>query len=217
MLIEGVNVLKDLPSSISFKMAFATKKRLGELERLSGAEKRYVVSDAIMQKIADTVSPYGLAAVCEIKREEFALPKGKALLLDGVSDPGNVGTILRTALACDFFDVYLLDSADVFSPKVIRASLGAALRLRTYIVSENEARELVLTLDSSVLDMNGENIIGAKLPKDVLFVAGNEAHGVRKSLKEAAKFCYSLPMKNNMESLNVAVATAVAMYGTIGE
>ena len=168
-----------------------------------------------MQYVADTVSPYGIVAICKMPSTEFAMPKGNAVLLDGVSDPGNLGTILRTAAACDFNDVYLLDTADVFSPKVVRATLGGLFKVRLHEINESDALELMSETNSAVLDMGGMNILQNKPSTPVLLVAGNEAHGVRDSLKGAAKSIYSLPMRNEIESVNVAVATAVSMYQTL--
>jgi len=218
-LVEGINLLRDMPTSVEIAYIFATEARLDEAKSImaerEGAEI-FAVTQAVMESISDTVTPYGIAAVCRIPTVGVLRPVGKALLLDGVSDPGNLGTILRTAAACDFCDVYALDCADVYSPKVIRATLGALFKVRVCEVTENQAISLVRETDSAALDMSGENILNARVTGEpLLFIAGNEAHGVREIIKREAKKTYSLPMKNGMESLNVAVATAVAMYRTI--
>ena len=228
-LVEGANVIKDMPSSVEVEYVLATLQRQDEVERSFGKERSgiscevlaftraqvYYVSDEVMQYVADTVSPYGIVAICKMPSTEFAMPKGNAVLLDGVSDPGNLGTILRTAAACGFNDVYLLDTADVFSPKVVRATLGGLFKVRATVITLDEAIDLMRCTNSAILDMNGINILTNKAVSPVLFVAGNEAHGVRAELRKEAKIAYSLPMKNDIESLNVAVATAVAMYQTI--
>ena len=87
--------------------------------------------------------------------------------------------------------------------------------MRLHEINESDALELMSETNSAVLDMGGTNILKNKPSVPVLLVAGNEAHGVRDSLKRAAKNTYSLPMKNEIESLNVAVATAVSMYQTL--
>ena len=220
-VVEGKNLLKDIPSFIHIEYVFATEARLEEAEALVEAHKEgdgarlFIVEESLVGVIADTVSPYGIVAVCKIPTEEFRLPTGKALLLDEVADPGNVGTILRTAAACDFQDVYLLGGADLYSPKVVRATLGGLFRVNTFRIDVDEARTLIRQTNSAVLDMNGEDILRADIPSKILFIAGNEAHGVRQEFKDLAKSVYSLPMKNGVESLNVAVATSVAMYKTV--
>lgn len=231
-LVEGINLIKDMPSSVNVKYVLATPSRESEVESIFFSDEKereqkakqslaftraqvYYVSDEIMAYVADTVSPYGICAVCEIPQSEFRMPSGNALLLDGVSDPGNLGTIFRTAAACDFCDVYLLDTADMYSPKVVRATLGGLFKVRATVVNLDQAVELMRCTDSAVLDMNGKNILTDKAKSPILFVAGNEAHGVRNELRKEAKRVYSLPMKNDIESLNVAVATSVAMYQTI--
>ena len=231
-LVEGINLIKDMPSSVEVKYVLATPSREGEVEDIFFSKEKeheqkatqsvaftraqvYYVSDEVMAYVADTVSPYGICAVCKMPISEFRMPEGNALLLDGVSDPGNLGTIFRTAAACGFCDIYLLDTADIYSPKVVRATLGGLFKVRATEVNLDEAISLMRCTQSAVLDMDGSNILTDKAVSPVLFVAGNEAHGVRDELRKEAKKVYSLPMKNDIESLNVAVATAVAMYQTI--
>lgn len=218
-LVEGINLLRDMPSSVPVEFVMTVESRAEEARAIfagkSVNEGIICVSDAVMKSVSDTASPYGIAAVCKIPAREFKLPTGNAVLLDGVSDPGNVGTVLRTAAACDFCDIYLLDTADVYSPKVIRATLGALFRVRVYEIDEAQAVTLMRECNSAVLDMGGSDLLSAKAASPMLLIAGNEAHGVRECLKREAKRIYSLPMKNGIESLNVAVATAVAMYQTV--
>ena len=180
-----------------------------------GITKILFVTESVMNTLADTTTPYGIVAVCKIPSAEFKAPTGNALLLDGIADPGNVGTIFRTAAACDFKDVYLVDSVDVYSPKVVRATLGGLFKVNACEIDAETAKRLIKESNSAVLDMDGKNILKENIKSPVLFVAGNEAHGVRDEFKRVARTVYSLPMKNGVESLNVAVATSVAMYRTI--
>lgn len=227
-LVEGTNIIKDMPQNVEVEYLLVTEQRQDEIERfcMLGSTNDstrlaftraqvYYVSEDVMSYVADTVSPYGICAVCKIPQRTFSMPSGNALILDGVSDPGNLGTILRTAAACNFRDVYLLDTADIYSPKVVRATLGGLFRVNTYTIDQEQALKLMDYTNSVVLDMGGKNILENKPQAPVLLVAGNEAHGVRDILKKSAKNTYSLPMNNDIESLNVAVATAVAMYQTL--
>ncbi|MDE7372613.1 MAG: RNA methyltransferase [Clostridia bacterium] len=218
-LVEGVNLLRDMPKDTAVEFVFATESRYSEASEMfagrSVKEGIIPVSDAVMNSVSDTASPYGIAAVCKIPSVQFEIPSGNALLLDGVSDPGNVGTIMRTAAACGFCEVFALNSADIYSPKVIRATLGALFKIKVCVIDEEQALTLMRNCNSAVLDMGGKSLLDSRIPSPILFVAGSEAHGVRESLKREAKNVFSLPMKNQIESLNVAVATAVAMYQTV--
>ena len=165
-----------------------------------------------MKSVSGTVTPYGLAAAVVIPVHGFALPAGNAILLDGVSDPGNLGTILRTAAATGFKEVYLLDCTDAYAPKAVRASMGGIFRCVVREVDHEQAEALVTGTRSAALDMAGESIFASPLPAPCLFVAGSEAHGVSERLLGAVKEVRSLPMTGGMESLNVAVAAGIAMY-----
>ncbi|MCQ2409175.1 MAG: RNA methyltransferase [Clostridia bacterium] len=221
-LAEGINLLKDMPDSVAVEYIFATKQRMDDLSSIFSSEKSsglfntraqvYCVTDDVMQYMSDTKTPYGVLAVCRIPDKKFSMPEKNAILLDCVTDPGNIGTIIRCAAACDFKDVYLLDTADIYSPKVVRATLGGLFRVNTYVIDIDEARELISSTESIVLDMGGENILEKKVEGPVLLIAGSEAHGVRDEFLGLAKKTYSLPMHNGIESLNVAIASAVAMY-----
>ena len=216
--VEGKNLIKDLPKDADIQYIFAVEdcfEQANKLAKLHSNAKLFFVANSVMQTIADTVTPAGILAICKIPTREFCMPTGNALLLDGVSDPGNLGTIFRTAAACDFKSIYLVDSADMYSPKVVRATLGGMFKVDAYDIDFETAKLLLENSNSAVLDMGGTNILEENIQSPVLFVAGNEAHGVRDEFKKLAKHVYSLPMKNGVESLNVAVATSVAMYRTL--
>ena len=217
-VVEGGNIFKDMPEGVSVEYILATEERLEEIQKLVFSTRAcvYVVSESVMKTLSDTVTPYGIVAVLKKPQVEFCMPKGNALLLDGVSDPGNMGTIIRTASARGFEDIYLLDCVDVYSPKVVRATLGGLFKVRLCEIDENQAISLLQNLNSAVLDFGGEDLTEARIESPVLIVTGSEAHGVRDSVLENSKRILTLPMKNGIESLNAAVATAVAMYQTKG-
>ena len=217
-VVEGGNIFKDMPESVSVEYILATEDRLDEIQQLifSTRARVYVVSEGVMKALSDTVTPYGIVAVLKKPQVELKMPEGNALLLDGVSDPGNMGTIIRTAAARGFEDIYLLDCVDVYSPKVVRATLGGLFKVRLKEVSEDEAITLLQNLNSAVLDFGGEDLTKADISSPILIVTGSEAHGVRDSVLNNSKRILTLPMTNGIESLNAAVATAVAMYQTKG-
>lgn len=217
-VVEGGNIFKDMPAGVSVEYILATEERMDEVQKLLVYTRAqvYYVSGSVMDSLSDTVTPYGLVAVLKKPQVDFSLPKGNALLLDGVSDPGNMGTIIRTAAARGFEDVYLLDCVDVYSPKVVRATLGGLFKVRLTVVDECQAITLLDSVNSAVLDFGGEDITKAEISSPILIVTGSEAHGVRDTVLAHSKRVLTLPMTNNIESLNAAVATAVAMYQTKG-
>lgn len=126
-LVEGANLLKDMPLGVEVEYVLATQKRLEEADAFLSARTDvansdvflsrahvYAVSDDVMEYVADTVSPYGICAVCKMPKNDFAMPCGNALLLDGVSDPGNLGTIFRTAAACGFA-IYIFSTRRIYT------------------------------------------------------------------------------------------------------
>lgn len=218
-LAEGINLLRDMPDYVEVLYIFTNKNRQDEcasiINKHEGA-KVFIVEDHILNKISDTKTPYGIVAVCKQMNNEFALPLGNALLLDNVSDAGNVGTIIRTAAAAGFEDIYLYNSVDVYSPKVIRSTLGGIFKVRIYNVSLEQAQSLITKTNSAMLDMSGSNILDEKLSAPITLIMGSEAHGISKEIKEKVAKTISIPMKNNVESLNVSVAAAIAMYSVKG-
>ena len=113
-VVEGGNIFKDMPEGLSVEFILATETRMDEVQKLLVYTRAqvYYISESVMESLSDTVTPYGIIAVLKKPQNEFSMPKGNALLLDGVSDPGNMGTIIRTAAARGFEDVYLLDCVD---------------------------------------------------------------------------------------------------------
>ncbi|MCH5155954.1 MAG: RNA methyltransferase [Clostridiales bacterium] len=167
-----------------------------------------VLSDIVFDKITDTKSCQGVLAV--IEKPQSTHPKSDCcILLDRVRDPGNVGTILRTAVACGY-DVVLNNCADVYSPKVIRSAMSAIVKCNIGIdIRPDQIQKAGYNL--IVADMNGNNVFGEKISGKYCIVVGNEAEGVSEQIIEQADKLLSLP-QSNMESLNAAVAAAVMMF-----
>ena len=167
-----------------------------------------VLADYVFDKITDTKSGQGVLAV--IEKPQSSAPKSDCcILLDRVRDPGNVGTILRTAVACGY-DVVLNNCADVYSPKVIRSAMSAAVKCNIGIdISPDEIKKAGYSL--IVADMKGDSVFDASRQDKYCIVVGNEAEGVSEDVKAQADKLLSLP-QSNMESLNAAVAAAVMMF-----
>ncbi len=213
-MLEGERLIKDLPNDYGVEFLLVSEDKADEYDYLLNGRTYFVCSEKTIRYAADTVSPSGIIAVVKKPKTEFKLPNKNAILLDRVSDPGNIGTIIRTAAAVGF-DVYLYKTADVFSPKVVRASMSALFKTDIYEIDLKQVKELLTKTESYALDMDGDSLFGLNFGGNVTLVGGNEAHGLSDEILELVKGKISIPMKNCMESLNVAVATSVAMYYTI--
>lgn len=178
------------------------------------------VSENVMKKIADTETPQGVIAVCEQQKNtlEKLLADGKMLLvLDRVGDPGNIGTMLRTADAAGLGGIVLLKgSADIYAPKTVRASMGSLFHVPVIAgLSEEDfvskARKAGYELLVTCLD-GADNLYKADLRGRLAFVMGNEANGVSETLLKAADKRVFIPMQGRAESLNVAMAAGIVMF-----
>lgn len=174
----------------------------------------------LFNALADTDTPQGILAVVGIKKRtlgEVSRGSGRiAVILERVQDPGNLGTILRTALAVGAgFAVITPESADSWSQKAVRASQGAVLHLP--IVEAGSAAEAVKALNAQGWHtacgcMNAENFFTRKPYARTAVVIGNEAAGVSAEAAAACSAKYTLPMPGGAESLNAAVAAGIMLY-----
>ncbi len=211
-LAEGENLVKTLKiSNLQIEKLFITEDSEFDYDGLG--VQPIVVTQAVMKKISDTITPQGVLAV--VKKPEFRSEiSSKSLVLDNINDPGNLGTIIRTAAACEYETLILIDCADPFSPKAVRASMGGIFFVN--ILEMNRSRFFKFIdenpLNLIVADMAGEDVFNFKRTDPFALVLGNEANGVGTDIKEIANDSISLPMSANMESLNVAVSAGILMY-----
>ncbi len=172
-----------------------------------------VVSEKMLSSLATTKTSQDTICVCKVKNYEIA-SVGNSLILDNLQDPGNVGTLVRSALAFGFEDIYLVDGADAYSEKVIRGSAGLIMNARLHICSceEIEKNKEKIASIFMVADMDGENVNKIHLPKGKLAVIiGNEGQGVRDRFMKLSNITVSIPMSPKVESLNAGVAGSIIM------
>lgn len=181
-------------------------KSLGELPT-----QKILVTPEVFETLSEEKTPQGALAVISKPKNQPESPKGKCLFLDGVSDSGNVGAIIRTAAASGYSDVYLTGCADAYSPKAVRASMSGIFKVKTH-VGDRASLVKLINLPICVADMNGEDAFKATLPKDFCLVIGSEAHGVSADMRNLAEFTVKIPMENGIESLNAAVSAGILMY-----
>ncbi len=184
------------------------------------------VNEQVFSKLTDENAPQGIITVCEFLREkhrhltnvENTIPNEKIFILESVRDPGNIGTIVRNAAAFGIDRlIFSSDCADIYSSKVIRAAMGAIFKIKIDIVDD-----LITTINN--LKADGRRVLGATLGKNSLilgkielisndvFVVGNEGHGLSKEVINASNETIFIPMCENTESLNAAIASSIFMW-----
>ena len=194
---------------------FALESYRGQLAAFS---QTIWVSEEILRDLADTQTPQGIVAV--IQKEEVELPdfsQGKFLFLENVQDPGNVGTMIRTADAAGFTGVIVSDkSADIYSLKTLRSMQGSHFHLPIYRMSlasfVEEAKKSNLPILATTLSKESKDYRELSSLENFVLVMGNEGQGISSVMAESADQLVHIGMKGRAESLNVAVAAGILMF-----
>ncbi len=173
------------------------------------------VPQDVMASISPMASPQGAVFLCRMPEKTDFVPQGRCLLLDGIQDPGNLGTILRTADALNIPVALLEGCADPYSHKVVRASMGAVLRTPVVQTSWEQAyaacREQGIAIGVTALSDTAQDLRRCDLGS-MAVVIGSEGQGVRREILEAAQNHLIIPMEDRCESLNAAIAAAIVMW-----
>ena len=220
-LVEGdKNVLEVLHSKYIVTQLFATKTFITEnLESLINAKQTVELIPEEIKKASLLQNPQNCFAVCTLPSTPELpgkLKRNLSLYLDGIQDPGNLGTIIRI---CDWFGIDHLfcspDTSDLYNPKVIQASMGSFCRVNVYYTPFEPLGKLANDSKIPIYGafLNGKNIYTEKLPNQALLVVGNEGKGIRGTVEEQITKKIMIPglahIKNSAESLNVSVATGI--------
>lgn len=175
------------------------------------AKEVFFVTDAILKKATGLETPEPIAAIVPMPKWESLIGKMKILALDGVSDPGNLGTLLRTALALGWEGAFLTNECvDPFNEKALRSAKGATFSLPLQMGSVKELLELIQGYQAYVADMEGIPLPEIKPSVKTVLILGNEANGVSEEIKKNLSKV-TIPI-SHIESLNVAAAGAILMY-----
>lgn len=179
----------------------------------SFSDNDILVSENVLNIFTNTVTSQGVVAFIKYTKKQLKPPNGKFLILDNVQDPGNVGTLIRSAVGADFLDIYLINCAGVCLDKTVRSTMGALFKCNLYEVKEDFI-DILKSWDKEiyVADMNGQNLFCMEHNANVGVIIGNEGKGVNPKLRNIATTTISLPMQNNLESLNAAVSGSIIMY-----
>ena len=173
------------------------------------------VPEDVMESISPMQSPQGALFICRLPEKTAFVPKRGMLLLDGIQDPGNLGTILRTADALEVPVVLLEGCADPFSHKVVRASMGAVFRTPPVTASWEEVKQACtrqkIPVAVTALSEKAKDLRQAEVDC-MAVVIGSEGQGVRQQILDHADAQLIIPMNKHCESLNAAVAATIVMW-----
>ena len=214
-LVEGVRIVQEALASSFHVRAVLLREGFDPDFPLPADIPAYLLPAHVFQSVCDTKTPQGIAAVLAMQVREASGPR--LLALDGVQDPGNVGTIIRTADAAGFTGVlFSPECADLFSPKVLRATMGSIFRLGfSFPSSLPDVLEQYKKDGFSVLSsqLDGSPFYDRKdVSSSFVLIIGNEGNGVSDAVKAVATHRLCLPMRGGAESLNAAVAAGIMMY-----
>lgn len=224
-IIEGMKMLTEaVLSGMEVESVFAENKEYLKnksfFDSLS-VQNLYTVNDAVIEKISEWKTPQGVCAV--VKKRKYSLDdfisqnKVFVLVLDGVADPGNIGTIIRTSEAAGVDCIITTQgTADCYQSKALRASMGSIFRIPVF---ENfEKCGIIYTLKKYGIkllstSLEGEDVFDFDFGSaKIAAVFGNEGAGVGREFTENADMLVRLPMSGSVESLNVAVSAGIIMY-----
>jgi len=215
-LIEGWHLFEEaVQAGVTIEKIFALESYR---DQLATFPQTIWVSEEILLDLADTQTPQGIVAV--IQKEEVGLPElhqGKFLFLEDVQDPGNVGTMIRTADAAGFTGVIVSEkSADIYSLKTLRSMQGSHFHLPIYrmpLVSfVEEAKKSNLPILATTLSRESKDYRELSSLENFVLVMGNEGQGISSVMAESADQLVHIGMKGRAESLNVAVAAGILMF-----
>ena len=221
--IDGKKLFAEAKNNgVRIEYVFATREIIDSMgAQLDGCRQVYEVTPDVLFKLTDEKSPEGIVAVAKKlppRPEPPSAESFRALLLSSIRDPGNVGTIIRSARALGLDRIYLSsDCADVYSPKTLRATMGMLFSQPFEIVGDELAlidrlRGSGCTVYATALGRDAMRLGEFRLPRSTCFVVGNEGHGLSEELISACDGCVIIPMAEGCESLNAAAAATILAW-----
>jgi len=210
VLLSGRKLIKELSPSIRLRTLFLANGITPTID----ADEIFFVTPEILKKVTGLENPEPIAAEIDMLDTQDLSSVNSLLILDGINDPGNLGTLLRTARALGWDGAFITPgSTDPYNEKALRAAKGSTFTLPWKCGTWEELSALLQSKQMNVFaaDASGENLADCKISSPLALVLGNESHGISPDLNNIAK-SIAIPMMGRMESLNVASAGAILMY-----
>lgn len=209
---EGIRTCETLIKNYALVTCYVTDAISTQELPFIPVNKIIDVTDEVMQKMSSVESPSGILCVFELPQNPALTNLESSVILHGISDPGNMGTLIRTAAALGIKQVICIDSADVWNPKVVQASAGTigfvSLIETDWATVEQQKKDRALC---ALVVKDGKSPQAINFERSVL-VIGNEARGLPEEIITSCDERCTLPMPGNTESLNAAVAGSIALY-----
>ncbi len=208
---------KLLYEAVKWKAKIKTVLFCGDTPDVGECERMVRVPKDILESLSPMKSAPEVIFTCAMPELWEPITPGRHLIMENMQDPGNVGTILRTADALDCGTVILAgDCADPFSPKAVRASMGAVFRHKLIELPIDslveQAADVSLPIYAAALDATAIDLRDLRLPESFAFAIGNEGHGLSRELLAASAARVIIPMSERCESLNAAAAATVILW-----
>ena len=223
-VVEGVRLVEDAISS-NWRFRFAlfdetlNERGRSQVESLkSGGVEVEAVSESLMNSLSGTETPQGILAVLELTQLPIPESPNFILIPDQIRDPGNLGTLLRSAAATGVQAVLLPpETTDAFAPKVVRSGMGAHFRLPIHPMTWEQIEQVVKSANMQIYlaDMDGKSCWDTDLRQPLALIVGGEAEGASREARKLANEQMSIPMTGKMESLNAGVAGSVLMFEVV--
>lgn len=219
-ILEGKRLVEEIPNSWEIKYLLKAESYSEDIN----FENVYTVKDSIFEKISETVNPQGILAVCHIK--EFDVTNVDYsnspffVVLENVTDPGNMGTLIRTADAAGADGIFLSKGCvDIYNPKVIRATMGSIFHLPIY--RNLNLIDLMEDFKDNNVKTLAAHLKGTSTPYKVdmttacAVIIGNEANGLSDEISEMASDLVKIPMPGKAESMNAGIAGGILIYEAV--
>lgn len=220
-IVEGLRMFREVPAD-RLEKVYATEEFYEKNKELfEGREPDELTAENVFEKLSETKSPQGVLALVKMKEYELAdLIKSKDnplfLVLENLQDPGNLGTILRTAEGAGADGVIMSrDTVDIYNPKVVRSTMGSLFRMPFVCVEDifeavSQLKKNGITVYAAHL--SGEGFYEKDYRKGTAFLIGNEGNGLTDALTKQADEKIKIPMRGKVESLNAAIAATLMAY-----
>lgn len=228
--LEGLRLIEDaILENLELHFIFVAEKSaekyseaLDLLEKSGYDDKIFTITHDVEQKICDTVTPQGIYAVCK-KLDKFfyadkILSDGKYIILNNIQDPGNIGTIIRTADALGIDGVILTGGCcDIYNPKVVRSTMGSMFRMNILECDEistvlSAFDEKKITTFAAIIDTDAMSLTECDFTVGCGVVIGNEGNGLEQQVINLCKTRMTIKMNGNINSINAAMAAGIIMW-----